>query len=65
MAGEDPRTDRIRALIEEVDHVRRESERMTSHAERSMKRAYWPDRRRSLRMPRLSGTSDHNDEDAA
>jgi hypothetical protein len=51
MAGEDPRAERIRALIEEVERVRRESERMTSHAERSMKHPFWPDRRRSHRMP--------------
>jgi hypothetical protein len=65
MAGEDPRTDRIRALIEEVDRVRRESERMTSHAARSMKHPYWPERRRSLRMPPSSDSSDRNSEDAA
>ena len=51
MAGEDRRSERIRALIEEVDRVRRESERMTNHVERSMKRPFWPDRRKSMRIP--------------
>jgi hypothetical protein len=64
MSGEDPRTDRIRALIEEVDRVRRESERITAHAERSMKRPYWPDRRRSLRTPPPE-RPDHNGDDGA
>jgi hypothetical protein len=51
MASDDRRSDRIRALIEEVDRVRHESERMTSHLERSMKNPFWPDRRRSPRVP--------------
>jgi hypothetical protein len=52
MAGEDrSRSEQIRALIEEVDRVRHESERMTSHADRSMKNPFWPDRRRSVRVP--------------
>jgi len=53
MAGEDRRSERIRALIQELDRVRRESERMTGHAERSMKSPFWPDRRRSPRLPTL------------
>lgn len=52
MAGEDRRSERIRALIEEVDRVRHESEQVTSHLERSMKSPFWPDRRRSPRVPR-------------
>ena len=63
MTGEDPRTDRIRALIDELDRVRRESERMTGHAEQSMKRPYWPDRRRSLRTPSPERPG-HNDDAA-
>ena len=51
MAGKDFRSDRIQALIDEVDRVRRESERLTSHAERSLKTPFWPDRRRSHRLP--------------
>jgi hypothetical protein len=52
MTGEDRRSDdRIRAIIAEVDRVRHESERVTSHIERSMKRPFWPDRRRSPRLP--------------
>ena len=50
MAGED-RAERIRALLDEVDRVRHESEQVTSHLERSMKRPFWPDRRRSPRVP--------------
>jgi hypothetical protein len=65
MRGEDSRTDRIRALIEEVDRVRRESERMTSHAERSMKSPYWPERRRTVRMPPLQDAPDRSGEDSA
>ena len=52
MAGEDRRSERIRALIEEVDRVRQESEQVTSHLERSMKSPFWPERRRSPRVPR-------------
>jgi hypothetical protein len=51
MAGEDRRSERIQALIDEVDRVRRESERLTSHAERSLKTPFWPERRRSHRLP--------------
>jgi hypothetical protein len=51
MAGNDRRPERIRALIEEVDRVLRESERMTNHLESSMKHPFWPERRRAVRMP--------------
>ena len=52
MSGEDrSSSDRIRALIEEVDRVRNESERVTGHLDRAMKRPFWPERRRSVRMP--------------
>ena len=56
MAGDD-RAERIRALIDEVDRVRHESEQVTSHLERSMKRPFWPERRRLPRVPR----SEHPD----
>lgn len=65
MTGEDrSRSEQIRALIEEVDRVRSESERMTSHADRSMKNAFWPDRRRTVRMP-PSPDRHNRDDDAA
>jgi hypothetical protein len=64
MAGED-RSDRIRALIAEVERVRSESERMTRHAERSMKHTFWPERRRSLRMPLSSDKPDGTGRDTA
>ena len=52
MAGEDrSRSEEIRALLEEVDRVRRESEHVTSSADRAMKRAFWPDRRRPQEQP--------------
>ena len=60
MTGEDRRSERIQALIDEVDRIRRESERLTNHAERTMKRPFWPERRRSLRIP----TSDQLDRDS-
>ncbi len=53
MAGEDRRPERIRALIAEIDRVRCESEQVTSHLERSMKSPFWPERRRSPRIPRF------------
>jgi hypothetical protein len=62
MAGDDRRSDRIRALIEEVDRVRRESERITNHLERSMKRPFWPERRRSMRMPPPSEQPDRRND---
>lgn len=51
MSGSDrAHPDRIRALIEEVDRVCRESETVTSRIDESMKReAFWPDRRKSHR----------------
>lgn len=65
MAGDDRRSDRIRALIEEVDRVRRESERVTSHVERTLKRPFWPERRRSSRMPPPAEQPDRNGEAAS
>jgi len=45
-------SERVRNLIEEVDRVRRESERVRGHAEGSMKKErIWPDRRQAPRMP--------------
>jgi hypothetical protein len=52
MASRDHRwSDRIRDLIEEMDRVRGESERMRGHADRAMKSSFWPERRRSPRFP--------------
>ena len=52
MAGDDrSRSERIRALIDEVDRVRRESERVTNSIDRTMKLPFWPDRRRTPRDP--------------
>jgi hypothetical protein len=52
MAGEDrSRSERIRALIEESDRVRHESEQVRSQVDRTMKRPFWPDRRRTVRVP--------------
>lgn len=52
MAGEDrSQSEQIRALLDEVDRVRRESERVTSSADRAMKRAFYPDRRRPQENP--------------
>jgi hypothetical protein len=61
MSGSDrSRAEQIRALIEEIDRVRTESEQMRSHADRSMKNHFWPDRRRSPRIPNPGGSSDDN-----
>jgi hypothetical protein len=52
MASQDRRrADEIRDLIEELDRVRRESERVRDHADRAMKNLFWPDRRREPRFP--------------
>jgi len=55
------RSEQIRALIDEVDRVRGESERMTSEIDRSMKHAFWPERRRSVRLPTPSERDDRGD----
>ena len=45
-------SERIRDLIDEVDRVRSESERVRGQAEESMKRdRVWPDRRQAPRRP--------------
>jgi hypothetical protein len=62
MPGEDrSRSEQIRALIEEVDRVRDESERMNTEVDRSMKRPFWPDRRRSVRLPDPSDRPNRGD----
>ena len=62
MAGEDrSRSEQIRALIEESDRIRSESEQVRSQADRSMKRPFWPDRRRSVRIPGEPYRSDGDD----
>jgi hypothetical protein len=51
-------SERIRNLIEEVDRVRGESERVRSQAEDSMKKErIWPDRRQAPRV--LPGEHPH------
>jgi hypothetical protein len=51
MPGPDrPRPDQIRALIEEVDRLCRETETVTNQIDQSLKRdAFWPDRRKKSR----------------
>ena len=63
MAGhERSRADQIRDLIEEMERVRSDSERITRHVDRSMKNPFWPDRRRSSRTPpRLEQPDGDND----
>jgi hypothetical protein len=52
MAGhESSRPEQIRALIEEVDRICDESERVIRHVEWTMKHPFWPDRRRTARVP--------------
>ena len=62
MAGDKrSKSEEIRALIEEVDRVRSESERVRAQVDDSMKRPFWPDRRRSTRVPPSSDPSDGGD----
>jgi hypothetical protein len=62
MAGEDrSKPEQIRALIEEVDRVRSESERVRSQVDLAMKRPFWPDRRRSVRVPSSDDPTDRGD----
>ena len=53
------RAERIRGLIDEIDRVRRESERVTRQVERDLKRPFWPERRRTPRMP---GRDEYDDD---
>ena len=53
-------SERIRDLIEQVDRVRDESERVRGHAERTMKHPFWPDRRRTPRVPTGDDTHEHH-----
>ena len=54
-------SERIRDLIEEVDRVRNESERVRGQADRSMKKErIWPDRRHA---PRIPPAEDHHGHD--
>ena len=47
-----PSWDEIRGLIERVDEVCQESERVRDHANHSMRqRPFWPERRRTVRSP--------------
>lgn len=58
------RADQIRALIEEADRVRNESERMRNQLDRSMKRPFWPERRRTARVPPPPDAPDGNNDAA-
>jgi hypothetical protein len=40
-------------LIDEIDRVRGESERVRGHADRAMKQPFWPERRRESRIPEM------------
>ena len=53
-------SERIRELIEQVDRVRDESERVRGHAEHAMKNPFWPDRRRAPRIPTSDENLDHH-----
>ena len=53
-------SERIRDLIEQVDRVRDESERVRGHAEHAMKHPIWPDRRRTRRVPASDDTLEHH-----
>ena len=60
MATREPSwSERIRDLIEEVDRVRSESERMRGHADRAMKEPFWPERRRESRIPPAEDRREH------
>lgn len=66
MSGKDhARSERIRALLEEADRVTSESERVTTQLDRAMKQPFYPDRRRSVRIPSPSGKGHGSGEDAA
>ena len=61
MSGpERSRTEQIRALIEEMDRVRHQAEQVRNEADRAMKHSFWPDRRRSSRMPDAGASDDNN-----
>ena len=49
-------SDQIRDLIEQVDRVRGESERVRKQADRAMKNPFWPERRRVPRYPSSEDT---------
>ncbi len=49
--GERSWSEHIRDLIDEFDRVRGESERLRGYAERAIQDQFWPDRRRSSRVP--------------
>ena len=64
MSGNDrPRSEQIRALIEEAERVIKEAERLTSHLDRSMRSPFWPERRQTPRFP--SGDDRREGDDAA
>jgi hypothetical protein len=62
MSGQDrSRVEQLRALLEEIDRVRRESERVTSHLDRTLKQPFWPDRRRTPRIPSPGHSEENTD----
>jgi hypothetical protein len=55
-------SEQIRDLIEQVDRVRGESERVRRQADRAMKNPFWPERRRVPRLPSSENPHpQHND----
>ena len=57
MSGREPSwSERIRDLIDQVDRVRDESERVRGQAEHTMKHPFWPERRR---VPRMAPDESH------
>jgi hypothetical protein len=54
-----PSLEEIKGLIERVDEVCRESQRVRDQANHSMRRqAFWPERRRTVRLPEPSAPPD-------
>ena len=63
---ERPSPERIRALIEEADRVRRETESIADVADHAMKQGkFWPDRRKACRFPRSESGRGADDDDGA
>jgi hypothetical protein len=66
MAGSDqPRSERIRAVIDEVDRVRREAESVAREVDQSLKQgAFWPDRRKVNRRSSPEHSHPHTNDRA-
>lgn len=66
MERDRPRSEQIRALIDEVDRLCREAEHVKDDADRTMKRdAFWPERRKSHRPSSDRPVHDDPNGDAA